>query len=195
METEKKKKGIKTVAKKIAKNALKIASEAPKPFTIETTFNLGGSTPLALKNEPNRSMLWVLKLNINKILDRSFYKYNARLSINEEPFNRRIEEAERKMEEVRTEAHLPNMEDKGEIKRLEETIKNVKSELAQLIKNTDTIDFFATVMTIKYSGIMTVVEFNIPADTINLLNKNRFFFGQYKIELEPIWDRETDNNA
>lgn len=186
----KKEKEVKKEAKKIAKNALKVAEETRKPYTIETTFGLGGATPLALKNDAS-GIYWDLKLNINQILDRSFYKYNVRLSINEEPFNRRIEDAERKMDEISTEAHLPNMEDKGAIKELQEKIKTIKDELAQIIKQTDVIDFFATVISIKYSGVVTVVEFNIPADTIALLNKNRFFFSQYKIELEPIW--ETPN--
>jgi hypothetical protein len=188
--TELSKKEIKAKAKK----ALKITSEQndKKPFLIQTTFGLGGTTPLALKMDGG-GIYWDLKLNINQILDRSFYKYNIRLSINEDPFNRKIEEAERKISEIGSESHLPGMEDKGEIKSQMERIKDTKIELEQLIKSTDIIEFYATVISIKYSGVVTVVEFNIPADIIALLNKNRFFFSQYKIELEPIFGNPEDN--
>lgn len=184
---ETKKESTKKMAKKIAKKALEITSleNDRRPFTIETTFGLGGTTPLALRNDAN-GIYWDLKLNINQILDRSFYKYNVRLSINEEPFERRITDAERKIQEIETEAHLPGMENKQEVKELRERVAAIKKELADLIRNTDVIEFFATVIALKYSGVVTVVEFNVPADTINLLNKNRFFFSQYKIELEPI---------
>jgi len=176
-------------AKKIAKNALEITSEEneKKPFTIETAFSLCGATPLALKNEAQAGLHWVLKLSINEILDRSFYKYSIKLSINEKPFEDRVEDAERKITELQTEAHLPNMEDKQGIKDLQDRIKKTKEELAQLIRSTDVIDFLTTVISIKYSGLSTVVEFDVPADTIALLNKNRFFFNQYKIELQPIF--------
>ena len=184
-----KNKEIKKEAKAIAENAIKVQSEIKKPFLIETTFSLAGATPLALKNDAS-GIYWVLKLNINQILDRSFYEYNVKLSVNEEPFNRRIDNCENKLEELRTEAHLPNMDDKSQMKELENTIKKIKQELATLIKTTDVIEFFCKVMSIKYNGVVTVVEINVPADTIQLLNKNRFSFGQYKIELEPIWEKD-----
>ena len=181
----------KQVAKKIAKKALEItAEEAKKPYTIETTFSLGGATPLALKND----MRWMLKLNINQILDRSFYKYNIRLNINEEPFNRRIEDARRKIGEIESESHLPNMGNDSEVRNLEKRITEIEAELEKLIRDTDTIDLYATVVNLKYEGVKTQVEFEIPADNITLLNKNRFYFSQYKISLEPIFDRPTNTN-
>lgn len=189
---ENKKKTVKKEAKKIAKNALEVASQERKPMAIETTFSLGGATPLALKVEGG-GLYWILKLNIDQILSRSYYKYNLRLSINEEPFNRRINDAENKISEINTEAHLPGMENKQEIKELQDRIKTIKNELNQLIKQTDVMEFMADVLTLKYSGVATVIEFKIPADTINLLNKNRFFFSQYKIELEPIWETPANN--
>lgn len=185
-------KNVTKEAKKIAKKALEItAEESKRPYTIETTFSLGGATPLALKND----MRWMLKLNINQILDRSFYKYNIRLNINAEPFERRIEDAQRKISEITSEAHLPGMGNNAEIKNLEQRVKDIEAELEKLIRDTDTIDLYATVVNLKYEGVKTQVEFEIPADNITLLNKNRFYFSQYKIELEPIFDRPTNSQS
>ena len=187
-------KNVTKEAKKIAKKALEItAEESKRPYTIETTFSLGGATPLALKQEAG-SMIWIFKLNVNQILDRSFYKYNIRLSINAEPFERRIEDAQRKINEIASESHLPGMGNNAEIKNLEQRIKDIEAELDKLIRETDVIDIYATVRTLEYKGVKTSVEFEIPADTIALLNKNRYYFSQYKIELQPIFDRLTQSN-
>jgi len=86
------------------------------------------------------------------------------------------------------------MGNNAEIKALEERKKDIEAELEKLIKETDVIDIYATVRSIEYKGVKTSVEFEIPADTIQLLNKNRYYFGQYKIELEPIFDRPNQSN-
>lgn len=186
MTDQKKKTAVKKTAKAIAKNAMAItAKQDRRAFTIETSFALGGSKPLCLVNEAGATY-WLLKLNIKEILNRSYHQYKIRMSVDEKPFEQRILDTEQKIDEIGSESHLPGMGNNGEIKALQSKIKEIKASLAKLIADTEIIEFYASVTTISYKGIMTVVELQIPADNIQALNKNRFFFNQFKIELEPI---------
>ena len=174
---------MKKEAKKIAKNAIKkIKEEQKKPYTIETTFGLHGTKPLAMTSDKK----WNLELSIDEILDRSFYRYNIQLSINRKPFEYRLAEIDKAIEEERTSGKIPGMEDKKKISKLQNQKKEVNDELEKLLKDTDEISLYSQVVNIKYNGTKTDVKFEIPADNIQLLNKNRFYFGYYQISLQPI---------
>lgn len=178
---------MKKEAKKIAKNAIKkIKEEQKKPYTIETTFGLAGSKPLAMTDK----MKWNLKLEINEILNRSFYRYNIHLSINEKPFEHRLEEIDRVIREEQDSGKL--FIDRKKVTRLQAQKKEVKEELEKLLKETDEISLYAQVVNLKYNGTKTDVEFEIPADNIQLLNKNRFYFGYYQISLQPILEVDIE---
>lgn len=81
------------------------------------------------------------------------------------------------------------MRNTKEVNRLNDKRKKAEQELNKMILDTDEISLTATVVNLKYSGSDTVVDFDIPADQIELLNKNRFHFAYYKMELEPIISR------
>lgn len=65
------------LAKKAKEILEEVEEEIKKPYVIETKFALGGSTPLALKNDLCRQ----LKLKIKNILDRSFRLYKMTMTL------------------------------------------------------------------------------------------------------------------
>jgi hypothetical protein len=178
------------LAKKAKEILDKVEEEIKKPYTIETTFSLGGSTPLALKND----LCWQLRLNIKTILDRSFHRYNMKMILNQEPYEERIADIERDIRALDDEDTIPNMKDTEQLNSLNRRKEKVQGELKKMVEDTDEINLTATVITLKYSGNATVVDFDIPADQIDLLNKNRFAFSYYKLELEPLIDRVLKTN-
>lgn len=172
-----------------AKEALEILEqEVSKPYTIESRFYMQKPTPIALRDDSD-GMRWIMKLMIGVILDRSFYRYDIKLSINEKPFEDRINDLETKKFQLNIETTLPGMSNKAEEKALQDKIDAVRTEMENLIRQTDTIKFITKVASINYKGDKTLVEFIIPSDVIELLNKNRFYFNQYKISLEPMFEQ------
>ncbi len=179
--------------KEKAKKALEITQEEVKrPYTIESTFYMQKPTPLALRDDSD-GMRWIMKLMIGQILDRSFYRYDIRLSINEKPFEERISDINRKIDEVSSDNTLPGFKNSQEVNELNDRIDTIKNELQGLISQTDVMEFTTKVATINYKGDKTLVEFIVPSDMIQLLNKNKFFFNQYKIELQPVFEAEQKN--
>lgn len=124
---------------------------------------------------------WRLKAVLKVSLPQSFREYDVKLSLNEEPYESRIKDVERKIEEVNLSNELFDKRDA--IAEMRGQIKDIQEELAEALKETHTIEFSGVLEELKYKDSDTVVVMLIPADVIQELNDARFKFETYKIEL------------
>lgn len=135
------------------------------------------------KFEMKDDMQWRMKLLLKTSLPQSFREYKVKLSLNEQPFNVRIADLERKRSEVETEETLFPDQRKKQCQNIDLEIKEVEKELADTKANAPEIEFQGTIEELKYKEGDTLVMLQFPSVSLKELNDNRMTLKHYKIEL------------
>lgn len=130
-----------------------------------------------------KDTIWRMKLTLKKLLPQSYREYFVRLSVNEAPFEMRIEDLKRKRLEVESENQLFGDQKKRQLSNIDDEIKEVEKELSDMVKSLPVIEFDATIEALAYKDSDTVLVLMIPSASIDELNTNRSQFSHYKIEL------------
>lgn len=163
------------------KNATKKGKAKELLDTENMTDVVATSVFILKKFEMKEDMVWRMKLQLKTQLPQSFREYKVKLSLNEEPYNVRIADLERKRGEVEGENQL--FEKKTQLKNIDQEIKEVEKELEEALSNAPEIEFAGTIEELKYKDGDTIIVIMFPALTITELNANRHVLKDYKIEL------------
>lgn len=137
------------------------------------------------KIEMKDDLAWRIKLELKTRLDQSSREYGVKFSVNEEPFELRIKDLERKRSEVESENQLFGDAKKTQLKNIDEEIKEVEQELKDTQDNCPDIEFEkGTIEELKYKDGNTIIVMLFPASSLKELNdKRRELANIYKIEL------------
>jgi hypothetical protein len=136
------------------------------------------------KIEMKDDLAWRIKLELKTKLDHSFREYKARFSVNEAPFEMRIEDLEKKKYEVETEEQLFPDQKKTQLKNIDSEIKEVERELEDMREMCPDIEFDGTIEELKYKDGNTIIVMIFPSLSLAEINeKRRELANHYKIEL------------
>ena len=162
------------MAKKKKKNRVELIdmSELDKAGMIE-------STTIDVEQLTLRGKRWRATLKIGTILPRSYHQYDIKLDLDEEPYEKRIEEIRKTLENGLFSGERVSR------KQANESIKAIEDEMRQMRRDCERIDFRAVVETIAYKDSETVVVCRVPDDVIEPINRQKFRFEAYKIALIP----------
>lgn len=130
-----------------------------------------------------KDKFWRLKLTLKTQLPESFREYGVRLSLNEEPYNIRIEDLNKRYDQVEAENQLFGEAKKKQLKQIKDQIADVEKEMEEAWDATPDIEFDATIEALQYKDGDTVVVMMIPAPAVVKLNEQRSRLGDYKVEL------------
>lgn len=136
------------------------------------------------KIEMKDDLAWRIKLELKTKLDHSFREYNVKFSVNEQPFNLRIADLERKRSEVESEDQLFGDQKKTQLKNIDSEVKEVEQELKEMQEMCPDIEFEGTIEELKYKDGNTIIVMLFPATSLAEMNdKRRQLAEYYKIEL------------
>lgn len=131
-----------------------------------------------------KDFIWRMKLKMKTVLPQSYREYDVKLSLNEEPFNLRIEDLEKRRYEVETDNQGDMFEGKKtQLKNIDLEIKEVRKELETALKESAIIEFKATIEELKYKDADTIIVLQIPASTVKEINDSKYVLKTYKVEL------------
>lgn len=157
--------------KKVKDQAASLLDD-PELGVIETTIELDS---VQLK-----SKRWYLKIGAKTILPRSYHRYRVCFDFDEEPFNRRITDLEKQLDDSLFK------EERISRRQTSKNITEIRAQLEKQKKECGPADFGAEVISIKYDGPSTDITFIIPDDVIDWLNKQKFRMDAYKVKLIPL---------
>lgn len=124
---------------------------------------------------------WLVKLAVDNILPRSYYKYRITLDVDETPYIERIEDIEQALKDSLFAA------DKVSKKEADKKITEIRNQLDDLKKQCERIEFLATVEELKYKDGDTILVVRVPDDVIEPFNRQKSRFDYYCISLEPLY--------
>ena len=139
---------------------------------------------IALKR--SKGLRWRMKLEIFKILPKTYHTYSVEMDVDEGEFDNRIQAVEDKIEKIRTEKSLFADRDDKEIRNMRELIVGIEKERDERIKECDVISFAAEIEEIKYKDAHTHVLIMVPDQIIEQMNKQKARMSWYKINLKPL---------
>ena len=132
---------------------------------------------------------WRLKLVLKTRLNHTFREYKVKLSVNERPFEMRIEDLEKKKRQIEDDAQLaiddgmPSSARKTHLKNIDKEITEVKAELEQMLRDLQVLEFEGIIEELKYKHGDTVISMFFPSSILADLNQQRYLLKHYKIEL------------
>jgi hypothetical protein len=153
--------------------------ENVKPNTITAKFFL---QQLLMKD-----VQWKMKIKVEDILPRTYYKYTMTMVFDPSPYERKIKALEDQIADIRDSKQKPlfDADQKEQVGDIEEEIESEKESMEDRRKECPSILMPARVEELKYSGNDTLLTFQIPDTVINELNENKLKFGSYCVELTP----------
>lgn len=135
-------------------------------------------------------MAWRLKLVLKTKLSHTWREYFVKFSVNERPFEMRIEDLERKKQQVQDEVQMalddgtPASARNKQLKNIDEEIENVKAELESMLADCPSIEFDGMIEELKYKHGETHIIMWFPSESLKELNQYRAQLSHhYKIEL------------
>lgn len=133
-------------------------------------------------------LCWYLKLLLKTKLPQAYREYTVKISLNEDPFNMRIQDLEKKKEEIKadkqSELFPTESAKKVQLKNIDEEIKNVQEELKEALERSSVVEFEGSLEKLEYKDLDTFVVLYIPFTVVEQLNEIRGeLTPHYKIEL------------
>ena len=133
-------------------------------------------------------LCWYLKLLLKTKLPQAYREYTMKISLNEEPFKMRIQDLEKKKEEIKadkqSELFPSESAKKVQLKNIDEEIKNVEKELEEALEQSSVIEFEASLEKLEYKDGDTLIVTYIPYEVVEPINKIKSDLTRhYKIEL------------
>jgi|GEM_PF-3636612 len=159
----------------------------PPDNTIKASFSIAS---LAMSKE----LRWKLDLNIQKRLPKTYREYRMTLCFDEDPFNRRIADVEKKIKEIEADQNLFRNTKvmREEIEEQKDRITEIRKEMDQKKAECPKIEFLAEVDELKHRDAGTWVRLRIPDVVIPDLNDRKHWFSYYRAELKPTETIELD---
>jgi len=135
-----------------------------------------------------KDLQWRIKVNVKKILPRSYHYLNIDFIVDEEPFNRRVERLEDRVNDVGDKPQLFDKEQEKDVRSLNDQIASVRQEVRELKKQCEPISTTASIEELKYKDGNTVLTLRVPSDTVIDLNEKKLLLGNYRVEIEPHYN-------
>jgi len=154
-----------------------------KKSTVQEALPVATSVFLFDSLKMDKSLYWDLKIAMKTILPEGFREYTVKLSLNEEPFNMRIEDLQNRLAVIKDQKQLFSAEQKKEMSDIEDQIEEVKDEMKEMLEITPAIEFETVITKIEWKNGDTIFTMNLPAEQVNEFNDNRSKLSTYKIEL------------
>jgi uncharacterized protein (UPF0335 family) len=139
---------------------------------------------LKLKND----LCWYLSLVFRANLPQSFREYKLKFSLNDKPFLTRIEDLNRKKDDVKNDVQQDLFPSEGakktQLKNIDKEIEDVEAELKEMRDETPEFEFDATVEKLEYKDGDTIVNFIIDSGMVSQINDVKFLLDRhYKVDL------------
>ena len=139
------------------------------------------------KLQMDETLRWTLQLILKTTLPQSYREYTFKFGLNESPFKMRIQDLERKKEEVKAD----NQEDlfpsegakKTQLKNIDSEIVDIQAELEDALQDTPVIEFEGVINKLEYKNGQTIVVFTVPSGKVVELDNVRDIFENYKLDL------------
>lgn len=135
----------------------------------------------------SKTMEWTLTVLFRERLSHSYREYDFKFSLNDEPFNMKIKDLERRKEELKTNKQGDLFPEEGavkqQLKNIDRDIDEVRGELEQALNDIEVFEFAGVVQKLEYKHGDTLLVFSVPSDMVEKINRNKSVFNQYKIEL------------
>ena len=122
---------------------------------------------------------WQAKIYVNEILPRSYRGYKIVLSLDEEPYLKRMEELTKSLDDTLF------REDGGMKSSNNKKITEIRTQLETLRSECETIEFLSIVEELKYKNSSTLMTIRLPDDVIEPFNRQKMRLDIYKITLIP----------
>lgn len=136
------------------------------------------------KFEMKDDLAWRMKLELHKKLSQSSREYKVRFVFNEDPYNRRIEDLEKKKDEINGELQLFEGGKKQQLKNIDEDIKEIEEERDEMKDQCEEIEFAGTIEELKYKDSNTIIVMLFPSAVLAKLDSNKVLLNKYyKVEL------------
>ena len=133
-------------------------------------------------------LCWYLKLLLKIRLPQAYREYTVKISLNEAPFEMRIQDLEKKKEEIKadkqSELFPSESAKKVQLKNIDEEIKNIQEELKEALEQSSVIEFEGSLEKLEYKDSDTLIVTYIPYEVVEPINKIKSDLTRhYKIEL------------
>lgn len=158
------------------------AKEVARRAEIEPTFQVDALFTFK-KLEMGDDLIWRIKVVVKKMLPQTFREYDAIFSLNETPYQTRIDDMEKRKIAISEEPTLFKEERVKQMRGCDMEIGDIERELADARRDTPSMEFKAIVEALAYKDGDTVLTMIVSAEVINDFNANRTLLGNYKIEL------------
>jgi hypothetical protein len=135
---------------------------------------------VALNGISLKGQIWTGTITIKTTLPKSYYRYKMHLELDEHPYLRRIDDLNRDHDS----SLFKN--DRAMRKANDEKISEIHNKLESLRRECETIEFSATVDSLKYSNGGTTLSMRLPDDIVEPFNRQKSRLDLYKISLIPI---------
>lgn len=126
---------------------------------------------------------WTLKITLKTQLPQSFRDYKVKLSLNEEPYEMKIQDLENRLAGIESENQLFEGNKKDQIKNIREEIKEIEQNLKDDLEHTPVIEFDGIIQKLEYKNGDTIITLWIPADVSSKINEVRSILKTYKVDL------------
>jgi phosphoglycolate phosphatase-like HAD superfamily hydrolase len=148
----------------------------------EPTFQLSALfqfKELKLKDD----MQWRIKLVVKEQLPQTFREYEAAMSFNEEPWDVKVEDLEKRKVAIADEDTLFPDQKQKQIRECDLAIGDVRRDMEKARKDVPTMEFKAIVEALAYKDGDTVLTMIVSSDVVGELNTNRHILKFYKLDL------------
>lgn len=158
-----------------AKEVLRRSEEEPT-FQVDALFTFK-------KLEMDEDLTWRIKIVVKKMLPQTFREYDAIFSLNEIPYQTRIDDMEKRKVEIELEPTLFKDERIKQIRGCDMEIGDIGRELSDARRDTPSMEFKAIVEALAYKDGDTVLTMIVSSEMIEHFNENRTLLNNYKVEL------------
>lgn len=135
----------------------------------------------------DNTLVWALQLELHTTLPQSYREYSFKFSLNEDPYNMKIKDLEKRKAEIKADKQGDLFPSEGakktQLGHIDESIIEVQDELKNALESTPVIEFDGVINKLEYKNGNTIIVFSVPASSVSELNDNRKIFSSYKLEL------------
>lgn len=133
----------------------------------------------------DKFLSWNMKLVLKTVLPQTFRQYKLVLSLNEEPYQTKIEALDRNIAEIEADGQNELFEGgkKGRIKAIKEEIREVEQELEEMRGMAKEISFFGSIQKLEYKYGDTIIVVTVPGEVVGDINNIRTILKDYKVDL------------
>lgn len=135
----------------------------------------------------SEDLRWSIHLVLKTTLPESFREYTFKFSLNEEPYQVRIDDLKKRKEEIKADVQGDLFPSEGakksQLKAIDSEIEDIVKELKDSLESTPEISFGGAIDKLEYKDGDTVIVFSVPASSVQDINNNRSILQHYKLEL------------